>query len=197
VSQPPFSLARRRFSRCAQPSWVRPAGESPARGDARVPGSWLPVSGESPASKRSDKPRLAGCKLAVRTMRNPVSVDSAGLVTAHKREPNLSRNGEGHGRRPWSWSGRSRTLRRTGSGTSTRSGPELGRSSSARGPDACPRKRCLPITGDPGKWRAAERKSDGVVVAVTAGTTQPDQSEAPLPCLCLGRRYERVNAHRG
>jgi hypothetical protein len=191
------SQARRALTCCAQPSWVWPAGESPARGDARVPGSWLPASGESPASKRSDKPRLAGCKLVVRTMRNPVSVEKPGLVTGHRREPNLSRNGEGHGRRLWSWSRRSRTLRRTGSGTSTRSGPELGRSSSARGLDAGPRKRCSSITGDPGKWRAAERKSDGVVVAVTVGTTQPDQSEAPLLCLCLGRRYERVSAHRG
>jgi hypothetical protein len=30
-------------------------------------------------------------------------------------------------------------------------------------------KRCLSITGDPGKWQAAERKSDGVVLAGDGG----------------------------
>jgi len=148
-------------------------------------------------SKRSDKPRLAGCELVVRTMRNPASVEKPGLVTGHRREPNLSRNGEGHGRRPCSWSGRRRTLRRTGSGTSTRSGPELGRSSSARGSDARPRKRCPSITGDPGKWRAAERKSEGLIGSDDGADNTTHRSEGALPHLCLGWRYERVNAHRG
>jgi len=32
-------------------------------------------------------------------------------------------------------------------------------------------KRVPPITGVPGKWRAAERESEGVVVASMGGTT--------------------------
>jgi hypothetical protein len=42
----------------------------------------------------------------------------------------------------------------------------------------------LPITGDPGKWPAAERESEGVVVVVTVRTTQPGQSEGPLLHRC-------------
>jgi hypothetical protein len=72
-----FSQAGRHFPRCAQRSWARPVGESPTRGDARVPGSWLPASGESPPSKRSDKPRSAGCKLAVRSMKRILQRRSA------------------------------------------------------------------------------------------------------------------------
>ena len=55
---------------------------------------------------------------------------------------------------------------------------ELERSSSAPGLRA--REAVLSITGDPGKWQAAERKSEGVVVVTTAGTTQPCSSEGPL-----------------
>jgi len=42
----------------------------------------------------------------------------------------------------------------------------------------------LPITGDPGKWSAAERESEGVVLAMTGGTTQPALSEGPLLHRC-------------
>ena len=42
----------------------------------------------------------------------------------------------------------------------------------------------LPITGDPGKWQAAERESEGVVVVTTGGTTQPVPSEGPLLHRC-------------
>ena len=37
----------------------------------------------------------------------------------------------------------------------------------------------LPITGVPGKWLAAERESEGVVVAVTGGTTEPVSAKGP------------------
>ena len=40
-------------------------------------------------------------------------------------------------------------------------------------------KQRLPITGDPGKWRAATRESEGVVVAMPAGTTQPAGAKDP------------------
>ena len=32
-------------------------------------------------------------------------------------------------------------------------------------------KRCAPITGDPGKWWAAERRSERAVVVLIGGTT--------------------------
>ena len=40
------------------------------------------------------------------------------------------------------------------------------------------------ISGSTVKGSAAERESEGVVVVVTAGTTQPGQSEGPLLHLC-------------
>jgi hypothetical protein len=33
------------------------------------------------------------------------------------------------------------------------------------------REACCPITGDAGKWPAAERESEGVVVVTMGGTT--------------------------
>jgi hypothetical protein len=72
-------------------NWARPAGESLARGDARVPGSWLPASGESPPSKRSDKPRSAGCKLAVRSMKRILQRRSARTGNGPQRGCRTSR----------------------------------------------------------------------------------------------------------
>jgi hypothetical protein len=44
------------------------------------------------------------------------------------------------------------------------------------GPALRGRVTALPITGDPGKWQAAERKSEGVVVAIEGrdNTTRPE-----------------------
>ena len=42
---------------------------------------------------------------------------------------------------------------------------------------------CPPITGN-GKWRAAERESEGVVLPLMAGTTQPGRREGPLLHRC-------------
>src|SRR3954465_15362581 len=81
-----------------------------------------------------------------------------------QRVPSLCGFGEGHGRRLGTWSGRRGTLRRRGRGTVRRVSRELERPSSAstlRGWRACPS-----ITGAPGKWRAAERESEGVVVVI-------------------------------
>jgi hypothetical protein len=41
------------------------------------------------------------------------------------------------------------------------------------------REAGLPITVRSGKWQPVERKSEGVVVAVTAGTTQPGLAKGP------------------
>ena len=40
------------------------------------------------------------------------------------------------------------------------------------------------ISGSTVKWPVAERESEGVVVVVMAGTTQPGRSEGPLLHLC-------------
>lgn len=61
----------------------------------------------------------------------------------------------------------------------------LGTGESLLDPGSAVREACPPITGEPGKWRAVERQSEGVVVAVTVGTTQPGQSEAPLLHRCI------------
>ena len=96
-------------------------------------------------------------------------------------------------RRPWNAPenlerGR-RTSRRRGRGTARRLSQELERPYPAlalRGPGAS-----LPITRAPGKWPAAERESEGAVVATTGGTTQPAQSEGPLLHRCKRRREGR------
>jgi hypothetical protein len=50
-----------------------------------------------------------------------------------------------------------------------------------------------PITGGTGKWRAAERQSEGAVVVPIGGTTQPAGSEGPL----LHRRDPRTGRDSG
>ncbi len=103
----------------------QPAGESPVRGDAWVPGSETPVRG-----------REAGCEAGRNNW--PVRSESEALTAslfpppvAGKREPSRSCGGEGHGRHPRSRSGCRRTLRRSGSGTVRRLSWELGRPYSA------------------------------------------------------------------
>ena len=81
------------------------------------------------------------------------------------------------------WSGCLRTSRRKGRGTVGRSSWELERASSAPacgGWEAGP-----PITGF-GKWRAVERQSEGVVVAVD-GAGQHNPAGAKGPCF-IGAR---------
>jgi hypothetical protein len=70
---------------------------------------------------------------------------------------------------------------------------ELERSSSA--PVLRGREAVLPITGD-GKWWAAERKSEGVVVAVMVGTTQPGRSEGPLLHRCIAEKVRNPDECR-
>lgn len=56
---------------------------------------------------------------------------------------------------------------------------------------------CLPITGDPGKWLAAETESEGVVVVVTGRTTQPALSEWPLLHRCTTKEGRNADKCRG
>jgi hypothetical protein len=62
---------------------------------------------------------------------------------------------------------------------------ELERASST--PGLRPGKRDLSITGRTGKWWVVERQSEGAVVVVIGGTTQPAGSEGPLLHRCDSR----------
>jgi hypothetical protein len=62
----------------------------------------------------------------------------------------------------------------------------LGTGETLLGPvSAGDRKQHRSISGDPVKWPVAERESEGVVVVLMVGTTQPGRSEGPLlhPCI--------------
>ena len=70
---------------------------------------------------------------------------------------------------------------------------ELERPSSA--PSCGRREAVLSITGD-GKWQAAERKSEGVVVVMMVGTTQPGRSEGPLLHRCTTKEWRNPDECR-
>jgi len=104
----------------------QPAGVSPVRGDARVPGSEAPV-----------RRREAGCEAGwidwpVRSIKRSLRRRKCSPpVVAAKEEPSLLEQGEGHGTRLGAWSGCGGTSRRKGRGTVRRLSWELGRPSSA------------------------------------------------------------------
>jgi hypothetical protein len=62
----------------------------------------------------------------------------------------------------------------------------LGTRESRLGPGACGAagSDAPPITGEPGKWWAAERQSERVLVVLIGGTTQPARSEGPALHRC-------------
>lgn len=73
----------------------------------------------------------------------------------------------------------------------------LGTGEALLGPGPCGGPEAvLSITGDPGKWQAAERKSEGVVVVTTAGTTQPCSSEGPLLHRCTAKMWRNPDECR-
>lgn len=105
----------------------QPAGESPVRGDARVPGSEAPV-----------RRREAGCEAGwinwpvrsiKRSLRRRQCSPPVGVV---QEEPSPREQGEGHGTHLRAWSGCGGTSRRMGRGTVRRLVWELGRPSLAR-----------------------------------------------------------------
>jgi hypothetical protein len=104
----------------------QPAGVSPVRGDARVPGSEAPV-----------RRREAGCEAGwinwpVRSIKRSLRRRKCSPSLTAKEEPSLHEYGEGHGTHLGAWSGCGGTSRRTGRGTVRRLSWELGRPSSAR-----------------------------------------------------------------
>jgi hypothetical protein len=113
----------------------QPAGVSPVRGDARVPGS-----------EASVRRREAGCEAGwidwpVRSIKRSLRRRKCSPSLTAQGEPSLHEHGEGHGTRLGAWSGCGGTSRRTGRGTARRLSWELGRPSSApslRGTGAAP-----------------------------------------------------------
>ena len=63
------------------------------------------------------------------------------------------------------------------------------------GPGPAAREAPLSITGD-GKCQGAERKSEGAVGVLTAGTTQPGSSEGPLLHRCMAKKWRNPDECR-
>jgi hypothetical protein len=128
-------IGRMRLMRNRSTSSGQPAGGSPVRGDARVPGSEVPV-----------RRREAGCEAGwidwpVRSMKRSLLRRECSPPLAAQGEPSLHEHGEGHGTQLRAWSGCGGTPRRTGRGTARGLSWELGRPSSApplRGAGAAP-----------------------------------------------------------
>lgn len=125
----------RRVMRNRSTSSGQPAGVSPVRGDARVPGSEAPV-----------RRREAGCEAGwsdwpVRSIKRSLRRRECSPSLTAQEEPSLLEHGEGHGTHLGAWSGCGGTSRRKGRGTVRRLSWELGRPSSApslRGAGAAP-----------------------------------------------------------
>jgi hypothetical protein len=128
-------IGRMRLMRNRSTSSGQPAGGSPVRGDARVPGSEAPV-----------RRREAGCEAGwidwpVRSMKRSLRRRECSPPGAAQGEPSPHAQGEGHGTQLGAWSGCGGTPRRTGRGTARGLSWELGRPSSApslRGAGAAP-----------------------------------------------------------
>ena len=103
----------------------QPAGVSPVRGDARVPGS------EAPVRRREAGFEAGRINWPVRSIKRSLRRRECSPSLTAKEEPSLHEHGEGHGTHPGAWSGCAGTSRRTGRGTARRPTWELGRPSSA------------------------------------------------------------------
>ena len=104
----------------------QPAGVSPVRGDARVPGS------EAPVRRREAGFEAGWSDWPVRSIKRSLRRRKCSPSLTAKEEPSLHEYGEGHGTHLGAWSGCGGTSRRTGRGTVRRLSWELGRPSSAR-----------------------------------------------------------------
>ena len=152
------------------------AGVSPVRGDARVPGSEVPV-----------RRREAGCEAGwsdwpVRSIKRSLRRRNVHRLWRPKRSracTNMAKATE----RIWE----------PGAGAEEPLGVRgVERSEGCPGnwgdpprPDPCGgSEQHRSISGRTVKWPVAERESEGVVVVMMAGTTQPGRSEGPLLHLC-------------
>jgi hypothetical protein len=165
----------RTFVRLRPGSSAQPAGVSPVRGDARVPGSDASV-----------RRREAGCEAGwsdwpVRSIKRSLRRRECSPPVAAKEEPSLHEHGEGHGTHLGSWSGCGGTSRRTGRGTVRRLCWELGRPSSApslRAAGAAPayKRQHREVVGSREGVRGGRRSGDG-----RDNTTRPERRAPASP----------------
>jgi hypothetical protein len=176
-------------------SCVELAGESPATVMTKQPCSWWAVVGETRMPKPHDKVALGGeqargpydeesCASAVR---NPARTGNSGSrasqIKAKAMEGAKSLDVQHRG-----------TRRRSGIGTCAQFGTERERSVSAPATMASGRQPGVlrevarPITGSPGKWWSAERKSEEVVLAMIGVDNITRRSEGPLARWAITQR---------
>jgi hypothetical protein len=132
AARAPRTTERRTPRRNRATSSRQPAGASPVRGDARVPGSSTPGVGRDPGVEaEEDRPVEGAGDWPVRSIKRSLQRRQESPRKRTKREPSPYSCGEGHGRHQGTWSGCPRTLRRRGRGMARRLSWELERPSVA------------------------------------------------------------------
>ena len=177
-------------------SCVELAGESPAMVMTKQPCSWWAMEGETQLSKPHDKVAYTGGEQAygpydeescVSVVIVPAKADKCGSRAPRTRAKAME------GAKTLEVQHRG-TRRRIGIGTYAQFGTERGRSVSApafTAPGRQPgvlREVATPITGSPGKWWSAERKSEEVIVAVIGVDNITRRSEGPLARCAITQR---------
>ena len=137
----------------------QPAGVSPVRGDARVPGS------ETSVRRREAGFEAGWSNWPVRSIKRSLRRRKCSPSLTAKEEPSLHEHGEGHGTHLGAWSGCGGTSRRTGRGTVRRLSWELGRPSSAR---------CLRGIGATSVYKRQNREVAGCREGVRGGRSSDD-----------------------
>jgi len=153
----------------------QPAGVSPVRGDARVPGS------EAPVRRREAGFEAGRINWPVRSIKRSLRRRECSPSLTAKEEPSLHEHGEGHGTHPGAWSGCGGTSRRTGRGTARRPTWELGRPSSApplRAAGATPayKRQHREVAGSREGVRGGRSSDDG-----RDNTTRPERRAPASP----------------
>ena len=180
---------------CVSRSYVELAGVSPVTVMTKQPCSWWAVVGETRMLKPHDKVALGGeqaCgpydeESCVSAVSPPARAGQNGSRASMTKAKAMEGAKSLDVRHP-------RTRRRSGIGTYAQFGTERERSVSApasRVPGCQPgalREVAKPITGRPGKWWNAERKSEEVVVAMIGADNITRRSEGPLARCAIMQR---------
>lgn len=159
----------RRVMRNRSTSSGQPAGGSPVRGDARVPGS------EAPVRRREAGFEAGWSDWPVRSIKRSLRRRKCSPSLTAKEEPSLHEQGEGHGTHLGAWSGCGGTSRRMGRGTVRRLSWELGRPSSAPllrgvGAESVYKRQNREVTGSREGVRGGRSSGDG-----RDNTTRPER----------------------
>ena len=177
-------------------SCVELAGESPAMVMTKQPCSWWAMEGETRLLKPHDKVAFMGGEQAYGPYDEEscvsVVIVPAKAVQCGSRAPR-TRAKAMEGAKTLEVQHRG-TRRRIGIGTHAQFSTERGRSVSApafMAPGRQPgvlREVATPITGCPGKWWSAERKSEEVILAVIGVDNITRRSEGPLARWAIRQR---------